>query len=198
MHWLPRLGLLLLGVLLVSCASMDVAVREDGEETVSSWTEACADARSLVFLCGRDVCAFYRCQDVAPGRVVHAYSSAPVARPVQPAPGSTSQRYWGSAQGLPGDAQPVFTIPWYNDKPQRFLPLFTLEQLQEIERAKGKPVEKHHIFPQAFKAWFKRKGINVHAWTLVLLKEDHDRIHRGANGDRGTMHGGSTSKPMTS
>ncbi len=182
MSRLPRLGLLLLWALLASCASTH-AVREDGEETVSSWKEACEDASSLVFLCGEDACAFYRCQDVAPGRVVRTFSSAPMARPpVLSAPGSTAQRSWGSAQGLPGDARPVFIIPWYNDKPERFLPLFTEEQLREIERAKGKPVEKHHIFPQAFKAWFKRNGINVHAWTLVLLKEDHDRIHRGANG----------------
>jgi uncharacterized lipoprotein (TIGR02269 family) len=174
--------LLLLGALLASCASPHVTVREDGEEAASSWQQACEDARSLVFLCGEDACAFYRCQDVAPGRVVRTFSSAPVARPVRPAPGGTSQRYWGIAQGLPGDAQPVFIIPWHNDKPQHLLPLFTEEQLQELERAKSQPTEKHHIFPQEFKAWFKEQGINVHAWTLVLLKEDHDRIHRGPSG----------------
>jgi uncharacterized lipoprotein (TIGR02269 family) len=151
---------------------------------VSSWKEACEDARSLVFLCGEKACAFYRCQDVTPGRVVRTRGSTPIARPPLSAPGSTAQRYWGSAQGLPGHAQPVFVIPWYNDKPQRALPLFTEEQLQELERASGKPVEKHHIFPQEakLKEWFELKGINVHEWTLVLLKEDHDRIHRGARG----------------
>jgi uncharacterized lipoprotein (TIGR02269 family) len=98
---------------------------------------------------------------------------------------SAARRYWGSAQGLPGDAQPVFIIPWHKDPPQqRMLPLFSEAQLHELERAKGQPTEKHHIFPQekGLKAWFKSKEINVHEWTLILLKEDHDRIHKGPSG----------------
>jgi uncharacterized lipoprotein (TIGR02269 family) len=174
--------LLLLWALVASCASTPPLPRE--EETATSWEEACEDARSLVFLCGGDACAFYRCRDVAPGRLVHTYANAPVARPVQPTPGASAQRNWGSAMGLPGHAQPVFVIPWNNDTPQRFLPLFSAEQLQDIERAKGHPTEKHHIFPQEkeLKLWFESKKINIHQWTLVLLKEDHDRIHRGPKG----------------
>jgi uncharacterized lipoprotein (TIGR02269 family) len=181
MNRLPRLGLLL-WALLAACASANTPLQEDGEAEVSSWREACEDARSLVFLCGEDACDFYRFRGVAPGRVVRTFSGAPVVRPVLPAPGGTARRYWGSSQGLPGDAQPLFIIPWHNEKPQRFLPIFTKEQLQEIERAKGKPTERHHIFPQEFKEWFEIQGINIHAWTLVLLKEDHDRIHRGPSG----------------
>jgi uncharacterized lipoprotein (TIGR02269 family) len=179
----PGLWLLLLWGLLGACASTPGSLREPGEEPVASLEAACEDPRSLVFLCGEEACAFYRCADVAPGRVVRTYSGAPVARPGLSVPGASARRYWGGAQGLlPGDAQPVFVIPWHNEKPQRFLPLFSEEQLRELERARGQPTERHHIFPQEFKAWFKRQGINVHAWTLVLLKEDHDRIHRGASG----------------
>jgi uncharacterized lipoprotein (TIGR02269 family) len=182
MSWLSRLGLMLLWGLVASCASAPASLREEGEETASSWQEACEDPRGLVFLCGEEACAFYRCRDVAPGRVVRAFSTAPVVRPILPAPGSSAQRNWGSAMGLPANAEPVFIIPWYDDKPQRSPPIFTQEQLRELERARGKPTEKHHIFPQQLKAWFKDKGINIHAWTLVLLKEDHDRIHRGPEG----------------
>jgi uncharacterized lipoprotein (TIGR02269 family) len=117
--------------------------------------------------------------------VVRTFSSAPAVRPALRPPGGSAQRYWGSAQGLPGQAQPVFIIPWHKEAPQqRMLPLFSEAQLQELERAKGQPTEKHHIFPQEklLKEWFQGKGINVHEWTLILLKEDHDRIHRGARG----------------
>lgn len=178
----PKLLLLALWALLAACASTSAPQREVSEETASSWAEACEDARSLVFLCGEEACAFFRCRDVAPGRVVRARGGAPVAPPPLLAPGPGAMRYWGSAQGLPRDARPVFIIPWHPERPQRLLPLLTDEQRKELERASGQPTEKHHIFPQEFKAWFKERGINVHAWTLVLLKEDHDRIHRGASG----------------
>jgi uncharacterized lipoprotein (TIGR02269 family) len=184
MDRLPQIGLLLLWGLLASCASTHSVQREGDAETVSSWQEACEDARSLTFLCGEDACAFYRCAEVAPGRVVRAYSNAPVARPPLRAPGSTSQRYWGSAQGLPRDSQPVFIIPWYNDKPQRLLPALCEQQRKEAEELARKPRVKHHIFPQQqiLKEWFESKGISVHQWTLVLFKDDHDRIHNGPEG----------------
>ena len=56
------------------------------------------------------------------------------------------------------------------------------QQRKEAEELAKRPRERHHIFPQEFKEWFKEKGINVHEWTLVLFKDDHDRIHRGARG----------------
>lgn len=180
----PRPWALLLCGLVAACAAPKASLREEGEAVVASPAEACEDARSLVLLCGEESCAFYRCRDVVPGRVVRTFSGAPVAPPPLSAPGPGALRYWGSAQGLPRDAQPVFVIPWYNEPPRRLLPILTQEQLQELERASGKPTEKHHIFPQEekLKLWFERKGINVHAWTLVLLKDDHDRIHRGPSG----------------
>jgi uncharacterized lipoprotein (TIGR02269 family) len=178
----PRLWLLGLWVLLAACASPGSALREEGEEAVSSWEEACEDARSLVFLCGEEACGFYRCRDVVPGRIVRTFSGAPVAPPPLRAPGPGAMRYWGSAQGLPRDARPVFIIPWYTYAPERLLPALSEQQRKEAEALAKRPREKHHIFPQAFKKWFKEQGINVHEWTLVIYKDDHDRIHRGAKG----------------
>ena len=56
--------------------------------------------------------------------------------------------------------------------------------LESHEQQRGKPYERHHIFPQeeGLKKWFELKGINIHQWTLALEVEDHRRIHRGANG----------------
>ncbi|XXF78252.1 TIGR02269 family lipoprotein [Myxococcaceae bacterium GXIMD 01537] len=166
-----------LGLLLAACASTGGERREEE----SSWN---GDADSLVFLCGEEACAFYRHGDVAPGRVVLARGSMPVAPPPLAAPVPGAMRYWGSAQGLPRDARPVFIIPWYNEKPQPLLPQWSEEQRRELERAREQPRVKHHIFPreELLRLWFKAKGINVHQWTLVLLKDDHDRIHRGPRG----------------
>lgn len=169
-------------MLLAACASSRGALREECEEAVSSWQEACEDTRSLIFLCGQEACAFYRCRDVVPGRIMRTFSGAPVAPPPLRAPGPGAMRYWGSAQGLPRDARPVFIIPWYNDKPQHLLPALSEQQRKDAEALAKRPRARHHIFPQEFKEWFKRKGINVHEWTLVLFSEDHDRIHRGASG----------------
>ncbi len=167
---------------MAACASTSSVQREEGEEAVTSWEAACEEPRSLVFLCGQEACAFYRCRDVVPGRIVRTFSGAPVAPPPLRAPGAGATRYWGSAQGLPKDARPVFIIPWYNDKPERLLPALSEQQRKEAEELAKRPRERHHIFPQAFKKWFKEQGINVHEWTLVIYKDDHDRIHRGAKG----------------
>lgn len=108
----PRLWLLGLWALLAACGSVNGALREDGEE-VATWEVACEDARSLVFTCGQDACAFYRCEEVAaPGRIVRTRGVAPVAPPPLRSPGPGAMRYRGSAQGLPRDARPVFIIPW--------------------------------------------------------------------------------------
>ncbi|XXF78071.1 TIGR02269 family lipoprotein [Myxococcaceae bacterium GXIMD 01537] len=176
-----RLVLLLLGPLVVSCAASDASLRE---EATSSWQEACEDPRSLVTHCDDEGCALFRCRDVAPGPVLLAYRGVAVAPPPLAAPGPGAARYWGSAQRIPQDAQPVFVIPWYNAPSQRLLPSRCAQQRLEAEELARRPRVKHHIFPQQpiLKDWFESKGINVHEWTLVLFKDDHDRIHRGPEG----------------
>src|SRR3712207_1348793 len=111
MDRVARVGMVLLWTLLAACASTSAAQREEREEAMASWSEACEDARSLVFLCGEQACAFYRCRDVAPGQVVRTFSGAAVAPPPLLPPGPGAMRYWGSAQGLPRDTRPVFIIP---------------------------------------------------------------------------------------
>lgn len=48
-------------------------------------------------------------------------------------------------------------------------------------------MQKHHIFPQAedLAAWFKRRGINIHQYTLLIPEHVHRRIHAG--GPRGGL-----------
>lgn len=38
----------------------------------------------------------------------------------------------------------------------------------------------HHVFPQAFKDWFKKKGIDIHKWTVDIPTELHAEIHAGS------------------
>jgi uncharacterized lipoprotein (TIGR02269 family) len=172
-------GLLLLLLLSCGCtaspphpATLAEATREGtGDERGCAQSDA---APSLVLLCGDTACAFYRREDVAPGRVVRAFDNGGAFI----APGGTAQRFWGSPQGLPGDALPVMMFRWY---PREVLPSQLKRQQAAQEWAK-RPKEKHHIFPQAFTAHFRSKGINVHDYVIAIDAETHARIHRGKNG----------------
>jgi len=84
-------------------------------------------------------------------------------------------RYWGSAQGLPKNSQPVFIIPW-RPKPRQEL-LLDAQQAQRTES-----YEMHHIFPREFKKWFGLKGIDIDQYTLPLEVEEHRSLHKGALG----------------
>jgi len=132
-------------------------------------------------------CAAYRCWEVAEylhvGQIVRTRGAH---RPPQPAPLPSPQTRreagtpWSGPRGLP---QPVLLIPW-NSTTQPLLPPGQVMLLESHEQQRGKPYERHHIFPQeeGLKKWFELKGINIHQWTLALEVEDHRRIHRGANG----------------
>jgi uncharacterized lipoprotein (TIGR02269 family) len=54
--------------------------------------------------------------------------------------------------------------------------------LEEWKKERRKPHEKHHIFPQAFRAWFTRRGINIDEFVIPLEVHKHRSIHRGTNG----------------
>jgi uncharacterized lipoprotein (TIGR02269 family) len=151
---------------------------EDAAEIVS-FEEACADERSLLALCDERQCGMYRCREVmkrlAAGQIVRTWS---VVEPLAEV-GGAAQRYWGSAQELPCDSRPVFIIPWGPRSP--LLPS-QKKALEEAEVERNKPHERHHIFSQAFREWFTRKGIKIDEYVIPLELEKHRSIHHGANG----------------
>lgn len=146
-----------------------------GAEVKISLEKACQEEDEVVFICRKGACGFYRCRDVAVREPVLTRGVVVVA---PPATGSAIRR-WGTGQeGMPGQAEPVFEIPW-NTPPR---PLLPSEQAAAEESAK-RPKVKHHIFPFAFKTWFERQGIaSIHQYTLLMEVPDHERIHQGANG----------------
>jgi uncharacterized lipoprotein (TIGR02269 family) len=166
--WAPGLVAGLLG-----CASAGMPPLERLE---SSWEQCRPDAgdRCVATFCTETECALFFCEDLTPPRVVRTRTSTPV--PV--APGGTAQRYWGSAQGLPGDRLPILVFRWY---PRERLPSEVRRQ-QALEEWARKPKEKHHLFPQQYTAYFLSKGINVHDYVMAIDKDLHARIHRGQDG----------------
>ncbi|RKH35381.1 TIGR02269 family lipoprotein [Corallococcus praedator] len=156
----------------VSSPTQEWASAEESQECEASDEDQC-----LTQVCEEEVCALFRCEDLAPERVVRTRGAAPVA-PVFVAPGSGPQRTWGSAQGVPGDAVPVMVFRWH---PREKLPSELRREKAREEWAK-RPKERHHIFPQAFKAHFEFKKINIHQYVVAIDAEVHARIHRGERG----------------
>jgi uncharacterized lipoprotein (TIGR02269 family) len=174
---------LLVALGISACAATPLSVSEgiSSEEATGTapFEELCEEANSTVALCAGKQCGLYRCREVkehlAVGRVVLARSGAVVL----PNPQAGAQRNWGSAQELPGDAQPVFIIPWRHKPP--LLPS-QQEMLARQAAARRKPHERHHIFPRAFRRWFTDQGIDIDEYLIPLEVEKHRSIHRGANG----------------
>ncbi|MGE6758501.1 TIGR02269 family lipoprotein [Corallococcus interemptor] len=154
-------------MLLLGCASAPVRTECEASDEDQCLTQVCED----------DVCALFRCEDVAPNRIVRTRGAAPVA-PIFVAPGSGPQRTWGSAQGLPRDAVPVMVFRWHR---REKLPSELRREKAQQEWAK-RPKERHHIFPQAFKQHFTDKNIDIHKYVLMIDAEVHERIHRGKRG----------------
>lgn len=73
----------------------------------------------------------------------------------------------------------MLIIPW-DSKPQLLPSQQKLLAAQAEERKK--PHEKHHIFPQAFRAWFERQGIDIDEYVILLTVEKHRSIHQGVKG----------------
>jgi uncharacterized lipoprotein (TIGR02269 family) len=173
---------LVIGALMACATTPSSAGGGPGCEEVAeivSFEEACADERSLLALCDGRQCGMYRCQEVmkrpVAGQIVRTRG---VVEPLAEV-GGTAQRNWGSAQELPWDARPVFIIPWGLRPP--LLPS-QKKALEDSEAERNKPHERHHIFPQAFRDWFIRKGIKIDEYVIPLELEKHRSIHRGANG----------------
>jgi uncharacterized lipoprotein (TIGR02269 family) len=183
---------LLLSGVLVGCAAAPHAVGQEEtgcDEQPTSFEEVCYQQDSLLAVCEGEQCAAYRCWEVAEylkaGQVVRTRG---VPRPPlpRPPPGPETRREVGSAwsgpQGLPQQPRPVLIIPWNKSSPP--LPPGKATVLENHEQPRGKPYEKHHIYPQEkeLKEWFTEAGIDIHQWTLALEVEDHRRLHRGAKG----------------
>jgi uncharacterized lipoprotein (TIGR02269 family) len=150
-----------------------------------------------VVLCDERQCGAYRCREVVEHltaeQVVLARHLRPplptnpgqgstnTKTPPLPSPGPGIERYRGSAQGAPGNAQPVFIIPW-GPQPQPELLPSQKQFLAEAEAYRKKPHEGHHIYPRAFREWFTAQGVDIDEYILPLEVEEHRRIHRGANG----------------
>ncbi|WP_224243318.1 SitA6 family polymorphic toxin lipoprotein [Hyalangium gracile] len=174
---------LLVASVLAACATTQLPVSESADDDdageVVSFEEACAEDSSLLVLCDGRQCGVYRCREVVEhvgaGRVVLTRGGAVV----RPGSSAGAQRYWGSAQQLPGDSRPVFTIPW-GPKP----PLLPSQQheLEEAAKERSKPHERHHIFSRAFREWFTERGINIDEYVMPLEVEKHRSIHRGEKG----------------
>ena len=187
--------------LLMACAATrPIEGTADGCEVASEavpFEQLCAEDGTLVVLCAEHQCGVYPCREVMEsqmaGRVVLArYPRPPLPThpgqgttstqlPPLPSPGPGVERYRGSAQGGPGNPQPVFIIPW-KPKPQPELLPSQKQLLAEAEVYRRKPHEGYHIYSRAFRQWFTEKGIDIDAYILPLEVEEHRRIHRGANG----------------
>jgi uncharacterized lipoprotein (TIGR02269 family) len=182
----------LLSGLLVGCAAAPHALGPEQtgcDEQPASFEQVCQQEDTLLALCEGGQCAAYRCREVAEylrvGQVVR--TRWPIRPPLpRPPPSPQTRREvgspWSGPQGVAQQVTPVFIIPWKGAAPP--LPPGKVEVLESQEQPRGKPYEKHHIYPQAkdLKEWFTDKGIDIHQWTLALEVEEHRRIHRGANG----------------
>ncbi|MCY1039839.1 DUF2380 domain-containing protein [Corallococcus sp. bb12-1] len=71
--------------------------------------------------------------------------------------------------------------PSFRWHPREKLPSELRREKAREEWAK-RPKERHHIFPQAFKAHFDGKKINIHKYVLAVDAEVHARIHGGERG----------------
>src|SRR5690349_19332218 len=177
----------LFGLFLSACVTSAPAEREDVEapEVVSSsWDEARADPTCVVPLCDEERCAIWRCQDVAEGEdhpVLLAQVVVPqtgTGLPMPLGPGPSASRWWGHPLAEPHSVAPVFEIPWHNWKTRELSKrrLYLSQCLIPRE-----PFEKHHIFPQQpiLARWFKREGIDIHAFTIRIPKSFHQWLHSG-------------------
>jgi uncharacterized lipoprotein (TIGR02269 family) len=171
LSWLAIAALLLSG-----CAIPSPAVHawESAERDNADCEESSAD-QCVVLACEQGECGVFGCEDVDPEAVTHVGQEHEVElargfRPPVRSPGP--HRNWRRA-GLREDARPRMTFHFQYR--HGFLPAFP--------RLEGRLV-RHHLFPQArdLAEWFRSKGIDIHAWTMLVPEQQHLRIHRGPRG----------------
>lgn len=178
------LGLLpFYALLLAACAASHPSQRTWAEAAEAPGCEEPDEDQCVVLACYAGMCGFFLCEDVVPAEVPptrlkpgvelvrNGGTIAPPMGPAQP------RRWWGRALGLPGSAEPVLTFRWYPQAPP-VRPVYALPPGRYV---------RHHIFPQApdLALYFKRSGIDIHRYTLLIPEHLHIRIHRG--GPRGGL-----------
>lgn len=167
---------MLLALFLAACATTLPSVHQNDEalEVVDSWEEGCEDERSLVLLCREDgeECGFFRCREVVPHDEVLLASRG--GGPIYIPGGAPAPRRWNRLRGWPRNTEPVLTFRFN----RHFDPKPSVPALPP-----GRWV-KHHLLPQALKAWFQRQGVpDIHQFTILIPEHVHIRIHsRGPNG----------------
>jgi len=145
------------------------------EEVFSSFEEGCADASTVVLLCEGSDCGFFRCRDldVEPGGVQltrGGFMTSPAA------PGRRPGR-WRRGPWQPRNVGPVLTFRLNPSLDPKSPPL------ARPQLPPGRYV-RHHLFSQAsdLAAWFKKQGVNIHGFTMVIEETVHYRIHSGGPG----------------
>jgi uncharacterized lipoprotein (TIGR02269 family) len=174
MHPHHSLGLALLSVSLAACASTDASRLEAPEPEEVSWEEGCQDTTTLELLCFGDTCAFFRCRDLTDAAEESSGEVEPTRWPGLRPPGGFRRGWRQPRRGT----DPVFVIRW-NNHPAPNLP---------SRRALSREfLVKHHIFSQEprLAEWFRRQGIDIHQYTLLISRGVHLRVHSG--GPRGGM-----------
>jgi uncharacterized lipoprotein (TIGR02269 family) len=194
MNLRPRQWLLLLSVLLVSCASplpraelssggenpwaCGSPVAPSEEASIAETFRLCEsseNASCFSLTCNEVACTLFRYESHELGRIVPTRGGGFVT------PGATAQRYWAGILLRSPQDKPVFIIPWDHHKP--LLPS-QKKMLEEALKFAQEPHEKHHIFTQEqpLKEWFEAQGINIHDETMLLDIPTHRRIHLGPRG----------------
>lgn len=177
--WSATQPWMILLVGLAACAPQGANLRDTtrpaSQEVTAEGREHHAD-REVVVLCGRTLCSVVP-EGPSPRAETLTQGVALVEPPV--AELEAPERVGGDVDARPPERTPVITFEIHPDPPDWKLPPGIRALL--AEQAK-RPHVKHHIFPQEFKPFFKRKGINIHNWVMVLPLEDHLRIHRGQRG----------------
>lgn len=165
-------------LLLSGCATTSPATRvwEGAASDDAAACEAPDADECIVFACDGEEgeCGMFACEDVEP----EAVASAPLAHGVElarggavrppmrgPGPSRKSRR-----TGIRDGARPRMTFHFS----------YRFGYLPAFPRYAGRVV-KHHLFPQApeFRNWFKRAGIDVHQYTMVIPEPVHRQIHGG-------------------
>jgi uncharacterized lipoprotein (TIGR02269 family) len=160
-----------LALLLLSACAATSPVRPAWEDDVTSCDEPSAD-QCVVLACDEGECGVFGCEDVD----LEAISEVSLAHGVElvrfraPLRGPGPSRNWRRT-GLREDARPRMTFHFRYR--HGYLPAFPHLEGELI---------KHHLFPQAqeFRKWFSDNRIDIHAWTMVIPKRAHLRIHGGA------------------
>jgi uncharacterized lipoprotein (TIGR02269 family) len=167
-----------LAVLLLSaCGTTSSSSRawEGAEWAGASACEEPGADQCIVFACDVEegVCGVFACEDVDPEAVAGTSLAhgAELARsggyrhPSRP----PAFRNWRNS-GVREGARPRMTFHFR----------YPFGALPAFPRYEGRVV-KHHLFPKAaeFRDWFRRAGINIHDWTMVIPEHIHRQIHSG-------------------